>query len=364
MNAGSPSGTPETRMPLERCDGRLLPRPHRGALRPSSAPRQQSSMEQPASEPSGSAEAAQGSDAPTTPEAADGAAAVDWRTDGSDFVGRRVYRTVTSEDGFLRRVEGVVVGWLSAAESDFFDACGAPAALYRVAYDGGELADDAEDLEEHEVRESLPTPDTDDVAVAPGDALPLPAAPKRPKPAAAPAPARQLSDYELLRERKVAENRAKLEALGFGAPAAAPKKPPKKKYKKHVFRDDSEFAAPPRRSAREAAVASRSPGAFRDGGLGTLEERRAAREAKARARADRERARDLAKARKDRAEVAKCLRALVRDVGRSAPVCKSNLQPDFNVRVLECFDRSTSAVLRELAESNRFVRKSAESTSI
>ena len=168
------------------------------------------------------------------------------------------------------------------------------------------------------VRESLPTPDTDDVAVAPGDALPLPAAPKRPKPAPAPAPARQLSDYELLRERKVAANRAKLEALGFGAPAAAPKKPPKKKYKKHVFRDDSEFAAPPRRSAREAAVASRSPGAFRDGGLGTLEERRAAREAKARARADRERARDLAKARKDRAEVAKCLRALVRDDGKAS----------------------------------------------
>ena len=46
------------------------------------------------------------------------------------------------------------------------------------------------------------------------------------------------------------------------------------------------------------------------------------------------------------------------------PVCKSNLQPDFNVRVFECFDTSTSAVLRELAESNRFVQKSAESTSI
>ena len=45
-------------------------------------------------------------------------------------------------------------------------------------------------------------------------------------------------------------------------------------------------------------------------------------------------------------------------------VCKSNLQPDFNVRVFECFDTSTSAVLRELAESNRFVQKSAESTSI
>jgi len=53
---------------------------------------------------------------------------------------------------------------------------------------------------------------------------------------------------------------------------------------------------------------------------------------------------------------------LVRDPRE--PVCKSNLQPDFNVRVFECFDTSTSAVLRELAESNRFVQKSAESTSI
>ena len=45
-------------------------------------------------------------------------------------------------------------------------------------------------------------------------------------------------------------------------------------------------------------------------------------------------------------------------------VCKSNLQPDFNVRVCECFGTSTAAVLRELAKSNRFVQKSAESTSI
>ena len=42
--------------------------------------------------------------------------------------------------------------------------------------------------------------------------------------------------------------------------------------------------------------------------------------------------------------------------------CESNLQPDFNVRVCEWFDTSTSAVLRELAESNRFVQKSAAST--
>jgi len=42
---------------------------------------------------------------------------------------------------------------------------------------------------------------------------------------------------------------------------------------------------------------------------------------------------------------------------RRRAVCKSNLQPDFNVRVFECVDTSTSAVLRELAESNRFVQK-------
>ena len=41
-----------------------------------------------------------------------------------------------------------------------------------------------------------------------------------------------------------------------------------------------------------------------------------------------------------------------------------NLQPDFNVRVCERFDASSSAVLGELDESNRFVQKSAESTSI
>jgi hypothetical protein len=46
------------------------------------------------------------------------------------------------------------------------------------------------------------------------------------------------------------------------------------------------------------------------------------------------------------------------------PVWKSNLQPDFNVRVCDRFDARFSTVLRELDESNRFVQKSAESTSI
>ena len=46
------------------------------------------------------------------------------------------------------------------------------------------------------------------------------------------------------------------------------------------------------------------------------------------------------------------------------PVWKSNLQPDFNVRICDRFDARFSAVLRELDESYRSVQKSAESTSI
>jgi hypothetical protein len=46
------------------------------------------------------------------------------------------------------------------------------------------------------------------------------------------------------------------------------------------------------------------------------------------------------------------------------PVWNSNIQPDFNVRVRDSFDAISSAVLRELDESNRSVQKSAESTSI
>ena len=45
-------------------------------------------------------------------------------------------------------------------------------------------------------------------------------------------------------------------------------------------------------------------------------------------------------------------------------VPNSNLQIDFNVSVRDSFDKISSVVLRELDESNRFVQKSAESTSI
>ena len=47
-----------------------------------------------------------------------------------------------------------------------------------------------------------------------------------------------------------------------------------------------------------------------------------------------------------------------------ATVPNSNLQTDFNVSVRDGFDEISSAVLRELDESNRFVQKSAESTSM
>jgi hypothetical protein len=46
------------------------------------------------------------------------------------------------------------------------------------------------------------------------------------------------------------------------------------------------------------------------------------------------------------------------------PVWKPNIQLDFNVSVRDSFDATFSAVLRELDESNRFVQKSRESTSI
>ena len=49
---------------------------------------------------------------------------------------------------------------------------------------------------------------------------------------------------------------------------------------------------------------------------------------------------------------------------KSSTAWNSNLQPEFNVRVFECFYASASAVLRELDASNRSVQKSAESTSI
>ena len=56
----------------------------------------------------------------------------------------------------------MVVGWLSAKESDFVDGDGKAAPLFRVRYEAGDLAGDEEDLEEHEVLESESEEDDDD----------------------------------------------------------------------------------------------------------------------------------------------------------------------------------------------------------
>ena len=66
--------------------------------------------------------------------------------------------------------DGLVAGWLDDTASDYVDAAGNAAALWHVTLETGELAGDEEDLELHEVLESL---------------VPLEAAPLRP-PAGAP----------------------------------------------------------------------------------------------------------------------------------------------------------------------------------
>jgi len=79
-----------------------------------------------------------------------------WHTTGSDLLGLTLSRPV-DEDGSL--VNATVISWLPASESDFLDDDGKPAALYKIRYLDGALAGDHEDLEAHEVEESIPAPD-------------------------------------------------------------------------------------------------------------------------------------------------------------------------------------------------------------
>ena len=59
----------------------------------------------------------------------------------------------------LGTADGTVVSWVDEAESDFRDASGAPAPLWRVVYDeGGLLGGDSEDLEQHELLASARAP--------------------------------------------------------------------------------------------------------------------------------------------------------------------------------------------------------------
>ena len=86
---------------------------------------------------------------------------LEWRTDHA-LVGARVARSHEGQDGELASSIAVVVGWLSAKESDFVDGDGKAAPLFRVRYEAGDLAGDEEDLEEHEVLESESEEDDDD----------------------------------------------------------------------------------------------------------------------------------------------------------------------------------------------------------
>ena len=87
-----------------------------------------------------------------------------WRRDGHRYVGLRIARSHESEDGDVATSAALVVGWLSADESDFVDDDGVAAPLFRVRYEDGELEGDEEDLEEHEVAASLEGESSDDDA--------------------------------------------------------------------------------------------------------------------------------------------------------------------------------------------------------
>ena len=71
---------------------------------------------------------------------------IKWRTEGHPLIGSKVTHS---------KSQGTVVGWLQAAESDFLDAAGQPAALYLTKYTVGELAGSEFTCALHEVEEAL-----------------------------------------------------------------------------------------------------------------------------------------------------------------------------------------------------------------
>ena len=83
-----------------------------------------------------------------------------WRTEGSVLIGLDLVRSIMgSEGGVKEQAHAKVIGWLSAAESDFEDSKGEPAPLYRIRYLDGALQGDEEELEGYEVRNSVPDED-------------------------------------------------------------------------------------------------------------------------------------------------------------------------------------------------------------
>ena len=73
-----------------------------------------------------------------------------WRTKGHAYLGHEILREA-KEGKKTTDIWGKIVGFLPAEEADF-KVGGLPAALWHVAYEDGK---DAEDLEEHQVKEAL-----------------------------------------------------------------------------------------------------------------------------------------------------------------------------------------------------------------
>ena len=114
---------------------------------PKRSPERVSQMPTAQKEFASAAEAAAAATADTSAEAES-----EWRTEGSAYVGRGILRTV-QDDGQLSEGWGKITGWLSAAESDFVNDDGTPAALWHVVFDDVALGE--EDLEEHEVKAAV-----------------------------------------------------------------------------------------------------------------------------------------------------------------------------------------------------------------
>ena len=77
----------------------------------------------------------------------------DWETTGSRYLGRTVARRYR-DGGDDRSAFAKVIAWLPASDSDFFDADGRPAPLYKIEYiEPATLG--REDLEEHEIEQGL-----------------------------------------------------------------------------------------------------------------------------------------------------------------------------------------------------------------
>ena len=62
---------------------------------------------------------------------------VEWRTEGSDYLWRRVRRTVIESGKIVGHSDGSVVGWLDAETSDYIcESTGEAAPLFHGAFLG------------------------------------------------------------------------------------------------------------------------------------------------------------------------------------------------------------------------------------